>query len=67
VQIINVSWRWNKWEIESFLKMEWIEMREIVYMGEEALLVLVQGLRGCIQWEAERIRMDVDEFMWEAV
>jgi hypothetical protein len=54
----------TKWEIESFLRMERVEMRGIVYRGEEALLILLQGLRGCINWLAGRIRMDVDEFMW---
>jgi hypothetical protein len=55
----------KKWEIESFLEMEWIELREIVYMGEEALSILLQVLRGYIDWLTGRTRMDMDEFMWE--
>ena len=41
------------------------EMREIVYMGEEALLILLQVFSGYTHWSVERTRMEVDEFMWE--
>jgi hypothetical protein len=40
-------------------------MRGIVYRGEEALLILLQVISGYTHWLAGRIRMDVDEFMWE--
>ena len=41
-------------------------MRESVYMGEETLLILLQVLSGYTHWSAGKIRMGVDEFMWEA-
>jgi hypothetical protein len=44
-----------------------IELREIVYMDEEAILILLQGMSGYTHWSTERIRMHVDKFMWEAV
>jgi hypothetical protein len=42
-----------------------VEMREIVYMGEEAISILLQVMSGYIHWLARRTRMDVDECMWE--
>ena len=42
-----------------------VELRESVYMGEEALLILLQVLRGYTHWLPGRTSMDVNECMWE--